>query len=372
MTYGVVVAVEQLRRTVPGGVGRYAAGLLTGLRVAAPASPVSLLASRHLGKGPDPLATFGFDLTTSWIPAPLLTAAWDRGLAFAPRDAGVVHAVSLASPRLHPLARRGAKLAVTVHDLAWRTHPEATTARGRRWHESALARALEHADGFVVPSTPVADALVGAGADRSAVHTIPHGVDHLPPEDRDGADALLRRLGVGDGYLLAAGTREPRKNLARLGAAYEAARSSLPGAWPLVVVGPQGWGDVGSREIRGVLAAGKVDDAVLVALYRGARAFAYVPLEEGFGLPPVEAMACGAPVVVSTTVPSTSESEDAAVALRVDPESIDAIADALVRASQDGPLRDGLIARGAAHVRTLTWESSARAHVAWWSALACG
>jgi glycosyltransferase involved in cell wall biosynthesis len=371
----VVVAVEQLRREVPGGIGRYARGLLGGLRglgdPGRPGSPpglrVELLASRHRGPGPDPLSSWGFPVRTSSVPAPFLTLAWDRGLAPV-RAAGLVHSVSLAAPPVHPGHRDGGPVLVeTVHDLAWRTHPEATTPRGRRWHEAALGRALERADAFVVPSPAVSAQLVTAGADAGRVQVIPHGVDHLPAPDAAGARALLGRLGVVDGYLLAAATLEPRKNLGRLVAAFARARPSLAGPWPLVVVGPRGWGDsgLGAAAAGGVLAAGAVDDGVLAALYEGARAFAYVPLAEGFGLPPLEAMACGAPVVVSDATPGTPPG----TALVVDPTTVEAIASALVRASGDDELRVSLVAKGKALVAPLTWRASAAAHLSWWGSL---
>lgn len=372
----LVVAVEQLRRPVPGGIGRYTRGLLDGLRSLGDAQ-VELLASRLRGAGPDPLLAWGFPVRTSVLPAPFLTAAWDRGLAPV-RGARLVHSVSLASPPVHPRHRGvGPILVVAVHDLAWRTNPEATTPRGRRWHEAALRRSLDRADAFVVPSPQVAESLEAAGAGCSQVQVIPHGVDHLPAPDAAGAAALLSRLGVEDGYVLTAATLEPRKNLRRLAAAFGRARASMTGTWPLVVVGPQGWGDAGiggagAGENQGILAAGPVDDGVLAALYAGARAFAYVPLAEGFGLPPLEAMSCGAPVVVSETVPSTLPASGAgapAAALRVDPATVDDIAAALVRAVGDEQLRASLVKNGKAFVAPLTWRASAAAHASWWESL---
>ena len=374
MTGSVVVAVEQLRRPVPGGIGRYARGLLGGLRgLGGP--DVELVASRHLGETVDPLSSWGFPVRASVLPAPLLTAAWDLGLAPV-RSAELVHSVSLAAPPVRPRrARGGPLLVVTVHDLAWRAHPDATTRRGRRWHEAALRRALERADAFVVPSLPVAEILVAAGADPSRVRAISHGVDHLDEPDGAGAASLLRRLGVADGYLLTVSTLEPRKNLARLVDAFARAQPSLGGPWPLVVVGPSGWGDAGVGETPGVVAAGAVDEGVLTALYQGARAFAYVPLVEGFGLPALEAMVCGVPVVASVTVPSTAPQTGApgegarVAALRVDPTTIEDIASALVRASCDDRLRSSLVAQGRTLVAPLTWRASAEAHLAWWGSL---
>lgn len=366
----VTIAVEQLRRQVPGGIGRYATGLLSGLRqVDAPA--VELLASRPRARSADPLAAWGFEVRASPLPTPWLTFAWDHGLASV-RGVPLVHAVSLAAPPVRPTARRGGPaLVVTVHDLAWRTNPDATTPRGRRWHEGALRRALRAADAFVVPSRPVADALHAAGAEEARIRVVAHGADHLPPPDTARAAALLAQAGVRGGYLLAAATLEPRKNLRRLTAAFTAARSALAGDWPLVVVGPAGWGDTGIGNAEGVVATGAVDDAVLSGLYAGARAFAYVPLVEGFGLPPVEAMIAGVPVVVSTAVPSTMPQADAEpAALRVDPTTVDAIAAALVRISGDDALRASLVRRGSALVRPLTWEASASAHVEWWGHVA--
>jgi glycosyltransferase involved in cell wall biosynthesis len=267
MSGPVVVAAEQLRRRIPGGIGRYAQGLLQGLG-ALGGQQIELVASRYLGGGPDPLTAWGFPVRASALPAPLLTAAWDRGLAPV-RRASLVHSVSLAAPPVRPTyPRGGTALVVTVHDLAWRAHPEAATARGRRWHEAALRRALGKADAFVVPSVQVADALVAAGADRARVRAIAHGTDHLRVADTSGAQALLRRLGVAEGYLLTVATLEPRKNLRRLVAAFELARPSLPEPWPLVVVGPRGWGDAGLEraERAGAVAAGQVDDAVLAGV----------------------------------------------------------------------------------------------------------
>ena len=138
----VLLAAEQLRRRVPGGIGTYARGLLGGLAIAATEGDgveVALLASRPPGGVADPLAAFGRPLHTSRLPGRLLTRAWDHRLIRAPAGFDVVHSVSLASPQLRRSSSE--QLVVTVHDVAWRRHPAATTRRGARWHEAALRRA---------------------------------------------------------------------------------------------------------------------------------------------------------------------------------------------------------------------------------------
>jgi glycosyltransferase involved in cell wall biosynthesis len=368
----ITLVVEQLRRSVPGGIGRYTTGLLQGLSQSAaagePVPEIRLYASRARSR-PDPLARFGPEVRTSPLPGPLLTRGWDAGLLRVPKGSAVVHATSMAAPP------STAPLVVTVHDLAWRHSPQSFPAHGLRWHEAALRRLRHRAARIVVPSDLVAADLAGAGIDGGTVSVIPHGVDHLTLADDDAADAdtevLLERLGVKGEFLLSVGTLEPRKNLVRLAAAYDRARRRMPEPWPLVVVGPSGWGgqrlEVGPPGPgAGLVVAGRVDDATLAALYRRARLLVYVPLAEGFGFPPVEAMALGTPVVASNTLPNLGDGDGARV---VDPEDVDDIAAALVEVATDEATRARLVVRGRDRVAGLTWRASARAHLDLWTSL---
>ena len=131
---------------------------------------------------------------------------------------------------------------MTVHDVAWRRHPEATTRRGARWHEAALRRATRSGAALVVPSRLVAADLVAAGVAENRITVVPSGADHLPAPDAAATDALLQRMGVSGPFLLTVSTLEPRKNVDRLVRAFGRVRDSLPGPWPLVIVGPTGWG----------------------------------------------------------------------------------------------------------------------------------
>ena len=360
-TTDVLVVAEQLRRPVPGGIGTYIRGLLCGLAALGDDGPAPTLYASRPTPGPpatDPLAALG-PVVTSPLAAKALVWAWSHGLGRVPDGHGVVHATSFAVP-----PTGGVALTVMVHDLAWRHFPEAYPGRGRRWHEAALARTLARAALLIVPSSAVADDLLAAGALPSRVEVVEEGADHLAPPDDNGADALLHRLGVDGGYLLTVSTLEPRKNLARLIAAYEKARPALPEPWPLVVVGPHGWGPTVSVTAgTGAVLAGPAGDGVLSALYRRARLLAYVPLREGFGLPVVEAMACATPVVASP-VPSAG-----GAAMEVGPLDVDAMASALLRVATDDALRADLVARGRTRAGALTWERTARAHAELWSAL---
>jgi alpha-1,3-rhamnosyl/mannosyltransferase len=179
---------------------------------------------------------------------------------------------------------------------------------------------------------------------------------------------------VHDGeFVLSVGTREPRKNLGRLVRAFARTHGSLPGPWPLVIVGPDGWGPEPPepRAADRVVFTGVVTDAVLAELYRRARAFVYVPLTEGYGLPPLEAMRVGTPTLVSDEVPSVHDlgETEPAPARVVDPLDIDDIAGGLVAVLTDDALRADLARRGAAHASARTWRRAAHAHIDLWRSL---
>jgi glycosyltransferase involved in cell wall biosynthesis len=340
---------------VPGGIGTYVRGLVGAIDPHH--ADVTLWASRAPARGPDPVAALGRPVLTSPLPSRAMVWAWDRGWAPSPDRFDVVHATSFALP-----PAGGSPLTATVHDLAWRRVPEAFPRRGRRWHEAALGRALARATAFIVPSRQTADDLLAAGAPASRVEVVEEGCDHLVPPDAAGAAAFRSALGVGGDYLLAVSTLEPRKNLPRLLAAYQAARPRLPGKCPLLVVGPVGWGKALSPQ-EGVLLGGPVEGALLAGLYAEARLVASVPLVEGFGLPAVEAMACGAPVMASP-LPSAG-----GAAYDVDPLDVEGMAIAMARIATDDGLRADLVAAGRARAAGLTWARAAAAHVDIWTSL---
>ena len=349
-----LLVAQQLRNRVPGGIGAYVRGLIAGFSDLE--RPTTLWLSRT--GGPDPLERLDVELVTSRLPAKLLTRAWDAGFVRPPKSFDVLHATSLLTPPSRM------PMTVMVHDLAWRAYPETFTSRGRRWHEAALARATKRATKFIVPSTQTANDLIDYGITTDRIEVIAHGHDHLPEPNHELVDRKLEGLGIGRNqqFLLAVGTLEPRKNLHRLLAAYSRIRDELPEQWPLVVVGPQGWGPQ-LEAVEGAVIISDASLAQIAALYERCRMFAYVPLLEGFGLPVIEAMSKGAPVL-TTSVPSAGGS-----ALQVDPNNVAAIADGLLRVATDDGLRADLRRKGLAHAQSSTWKSSAIAHLRLWESL---
>lgn len=352
MTARLTITVEQLAAPVPGGIATYTRGLLQGLAELEVAHELAASA-------PARAAAAGASASdVLHLRHRLTTALWHRGLGR--MRSGLVHATSLSCPPVD----QEAVLSVMVHDLAWRANPQLTSSRGARWHEQALERVLARANLLTVPSQPVAEDLAAAGADPGRVHVVGEGADHLPAADLEGAQALLRSRGSGRPFLLVAGTLEPRKNLPATVGAYRESGLDAEGV-DLCIVGPSGWGEVDGIEGPGVHLLGGVDAATLHGLYRRAEALVYLPLAEGFGLPPLEAMSAGTAVLASTAVPSVAEGAGTA-ALVVDPRDQGAMVEAIGRIGRDAQLRRDLATEGRAFAAARSWRHVAARHLEVW------
>jgi alpha-1,3-rhamnosyl/mannosyltransferase len=268
---------------------------------------------------------------------------------------------------------------VMVHDLSWRAHPALHAPEKVSWIERRLPATLRQATRFVSVSDFTARTMVTElGIDRARIDVVSPGVSPMfrPMDARDAASVLARHRLADRSYVLAVSTIEPRKNFDRLLAAHARLPLVLRARTPLVIAGGRGWGralddDLAARAQRdgSLRLLGHVPDADLVALYARAAVVAYPSLYEGFGLPVVEAMACGAPVVTSGSTALRDTAGDAA--LLVDPLDTDAIAVALRRALEDDELAAGLRARGLAHAARFTWDRTATGMIeSWRTALA--
>jgi glycosyltransferase involved in cell wall biosynthesis len=237
-------------------------------------------------------------------------------------------------------------LVVTFHDLAILRHPETFNRWTRRYSRRTLPRIVQAAQRIIAVSEFTKRELLALlNAPQEKVRVIPNAVG--PPFQANGDAAS------GD-YVLAVSTLEPRKNLPRLVEAYRIA--GLNG-FELLVAGAPGWGGV-RVEGDGIRWLGEVGDDELARLYRGARCVAYVSLYEGFGLPVLEAMACGAPVVAGRN--EASEEVAGSAAVLVDPLNPDAIAAGLVEAIDR---REELRDLGLARARAFDWAEVGRATV---------
>ena len=357
----VGVVAEQLFGAVPGGIGRYVGELVRHLdaEAAAGGGAVSWLVARHpveqvAAAGLPPERTHAL----AW-PGRLVTRAWvelrrprlPAGLA---ADLDLVHATSAAVPPV-----RGRPLVATVHDVAFRHFPEAYPRSGRRFHERATRIAVAEAARVLVPSAATARDLAELyGLEPERVTVTPLGADPPSDPDLEPARRLLERLGVRGPFLLAVGTLEPRKNLPRLVAAFAEAAGDLP-EHHLVVVGPTGWGRALDTAPARVVLAGAVEEAVLQGLYAASEGLAYPSLYEGFGLPVLEAMARGLPVLTSDL--SSMPEVAGGAALLVDPTDTSAIAKGLIELLSNHALRERLVADGRRHAAAFTWRATAAA-----------
>jgi glycosyltransferase involved in cell wall biosynthesis len=276
-------------------------------------------------------------------------------------DAEVVHATN---PAAIPPKRRGQRLVVTVHDLAFVRHPEMFPRDWRMLYRAGLRATARRADAVLVPSAFTAHELRERSDVYAArVHVTPLA-SSLPLGTPDDVDDTLERLGVPRPYVLSVGTLEPRKNQARLIRAYRRlATEGRPHA--LVLNGPDGWLDDEIRRELAVEGPGRVvrthdlSRGDLDALYRGASVFAYPALYEGFGLPVVEAMARGVPTVAADTSSIPEVAGDDAVL--IDPLDESAIAEAIARLLDDEGLARDLGRRGAERAAAFSWPETARA-----------
>jgi glycosyltransferase involved in cell wall biosynthesis len=249
---------------------------------------------------------------------------------------------------------------VTVHDLVVLRAPELLTRRGVAFHRAGLERARHLGATLVVPTAWGREDLAAEGIDPSLVHVAPHGVAVGPAPAPEAVEAALGRLGVRPPFVLFVGTLEPRKGVADLLAASRRLRADRP-ELQLVLAGGRGWGDLPDLDGPGVVAPGSLGDGDLDALYRSASVLALPSRYEGFGLPVVEAMARGCPVVCSDAACLPEVAGGAAEVVPVG--DVAALADALAALLDDGARRERLVAAGRARAADFTWAASAEAHV---------
>lgn len=344
---------------MPGGTAVAALGLGRGLAGLDDVEVVGVSA-KHRGLPPEPWIP-EMPLASFRLPRLALYEAWhsirrpEVERATGPVD--VVHATSLIVP-----PTRG-PLVVTIHDLAFLDDPDRLTGRGQRFMRRGLALARAHADLVVCSSEATRRDCVVAGFDESRLRVVLLGADGQAASLEAIAGAR-QRFSLARPYVVWVGTVEPRKNLPGLFAAFARVAPDHPDH-ELVLIGPEGWGPQLDEHLaalaadvrRRVRRLGFLSDDDRSAVVAGAAALCYPSTREGFGLPVLEAMVQGTPVVTSS---GTSTEEVAGGAgLLVDPASPEAIAEGLSRVLDDDALADRLSAAGRERAADLTWARCA-------------
>jgi len=362
------VVLAQLLTEVPGGIGRYAAELTAALVATTPAgrgvvgivpaaSEAELARVRAAVPGLDELVALPRSRRA-------LSLAWQLGAVSRAElpPGSATHGTSQLVPLTRP--RRGSTVVATVHDVVAFTHPSTLTPYGAQWHRAMARRAARWADAVVVPTRAVADELGGLLDFGDRIRVIGGAPSSALAIDAD-ADARAAALDLPAAYVLAVGTLEPRKGLDVLVAAM--AHPAAPDL-PLVVAGPPGWGDVDLASLAAAAGLdpsrlrvlGRVDDADLAVAYARASAFCMPSRAEGFGLPIVEAMSLGAPVVHSDAPALVEVAGGAGIAVPLAPaEGYPArLAEALAAAVEPGRAA-ALRAAGLARAATFSWRDAA-------------
>jgi glycosyltransferase involved in cell wall biosynthesis len=354
-----------------GGVGRYVDGLIGALAMA----DCNLIvvcqrtdAERYSRQLP----------TATVVAAPAAVAhrparlAWEQtGLPLLAQQVGaeVLHSPFYTCPlRIH------CPVTVTVHDATFFTEPEHYDKSRRTFFRSAIKTSLRRACRVIVPSKATRDELIRLlDADPTRIDVAYHGVDpaafHVPAEEEKAR--VRARLGLGDsGYVAFLGAKEPRKNVPSLIRGWVQAVRDMPRPPALVVAGGSGHDDeidqavVDVPEHLRLLRPGYLRYADLPGFLGGALVAAYPSFGEGFGLPILEAMACGAPVL---TTPRLSLPEVGGEAVAYTGPNPDEIARDLAALLADEPRRKALAIAGHARAKEFTWSSSAEVHLAAWA-----
>ncbi|MBN2854136.1 glycosyltransferase family 4 protein [Patescibacteria group bacterium] len=272
------------------------------------------------------------------------------------------------------------KKIITVHDLSFLRYPEFFSFRKKFWHQALnIKKILNEVDGIIAVSENTKNDLIELlGIKEEKIRVIYSGLINLPPEQvATPVGTLFPQLNLEQGYILYLGNIEPRKNLVNLIKAYEFWRLNLEKdekVLPLVLAGAKGWKTkkifsiwTKSKFKNDIHFLGYVDDKTQEVLYKEASLFIYPSFYEGFGFPPLEAMAHKVPVITSNV--SSLPEIVADSALMIDPNRAEEIAEAIRIILKDDKYRENLIIKGLKRVELFSWEKTADQYLAYFQEL---
>ena len=351
------------------GVGRYGlcvAEALFGLR---PADHFTLFSFLRPGRK----LHVDFDLPSNtrrkyirWFPGRAFSLLMRKGISLPLELFGAWRADVVIFPNFIAWASITRKKRISVvHDIAFEFYPQYIQAKNLAYLKTQLSKSLRRSDRIVAVSEATKrDIVEHYQIPESKISVVYNAVDtdHFNPTASERTSVVLQARHIPEKYVLFVGNVEPRKNVEGLLQAY--AESYPSHGLALVIAGSKGWNDHGIKQRLHKLKnlpiyrTGFVDDDELAALYAGAVAFVYPSFYEGFGIPCLEAMACGCPVITSNT--SSLPEIVGSAGLLIDPNDTAAITKAIIRVSSDVKLRNKLTEAGLKQAMKFTWQESAK------------
>jgi glycosyltransferase involved in cell wall biosynthesis len=273
-------------------------------------------------------------------------------------------------PNIVPLEHlRSRHLITTIHDFSFQHYPECLPKENKEYLQRYFWKNIQKSDRIITGSHYIKSEIIDLlHYDAARIKVIYHGVDHDNFKKYD--NALLHEFKsahkLPEKFILFVGSIEPRKNLKNVLMAYNSLPEAFKKECKFVLAGFGGWNNkeimsIIKREGKNIVYLGYLSNLELAYLYNLASAFIYASLYEGFGIPPLEAMACGTPIIVSRSASLPEVCGDAAY--YIDPLRIDSISDGMYKVFNDSALREGLERRGIVHAQSFSWDESAGSHL---------